>query len=245
MNFPTTKLNALFETSAPLEGIVSLWGDFGVGKTTFTLQTALNTAMRGNKVIYIYSKPNLPSEKIGRILQIGPSDDSSDILDNIIFIQTTGFDDLNTIVFNLEFLVLSNLKEKNSMLKLIIVDSLTDLYRLDLDREKKSKNISLNSQLNQIMANLFFINETYSIEVLIVNEISRKNQDGQTVEVQSGGKVMDYWVLYSIKLERSDKINERKIVLTKHPENLTLEFTADLAASGFSKERNKKFKNWR
>jgi RecA/RadA recombinase len=235
MNFPTSELNDILQSSeVPIEGVFSVFGDFGVGKTTFALQTALNAARENKKVIYIYSKPNFPNEKVGNIIQMIPPEEQIELLDNIIFIQTNDFNDLNTIVFNLEFLVLSNLKEKDEMLNLIIIDSITDLYRLELDREKKSKNVELNLKLSQIMANLFYINETYSIETLITNEVSRKSEEGITSEVQAGGKVMDYWVKYAISINRTEKINIREFRLYKHPEEKSLEFTAELTSTGFS-----------
>ena len=238
MIFPTSQLNHLLGQNAePFEGIVSIYGDFGVGKTTFLMQTAINAANLKKKIVYIYTKPNFPVEKISNQINKDKSEsateDSKNLLDEIIFIQTTDFNDLNTIVFNLEFMVLNNLKEKDNLLNLIIIDSITDLYKLDLDREKKVKNVSLNYQLNQIMANLFYINETYGIEILVANELVKKNQDGQTVEVQSGGKVMDYWIQYAIKINRTEKLNERKFVLTKHPNDKSLEFNADLSDIGF------------
>ncbi|MHA1343291.1 MAG: ATPase domain-containing protein, partial [Promethearchaeota archaeon] len=145
MKFPTPKLNSIFEQNIPIEGIVSIYGDFGVGKTTFALQTAINEAKQNNKVIYIYSKPNFPFEKINKILEINCLDslpeEQSNILDNLIFIKTLDFDDLNTIIFNLEFLILSNLKQKDDMLNLIIIDSITDLYRIELNQENKEKNV--------------------------------------------------------------------------------------------------------
>lgn len=225
MNFPTPKLNDIFQST---EGIFSVWGDFGVGKTTFALQTAFNAAKLG-KVIYIYSKPNFPSEKVGNIIQ----DKSTVILENIIFIQSTKFYDLNNIINNLEFLILNSLKENDYSIILIIIDSITALYRLELNREKKAKNINLNYQLNQILANLCYINEMYNIEVLIVNEMSRRSYNEQTEEIQSGGKVMDYWVINSINIKRTNKLNVRKFVLTKHPMNKKIELFSLLSENGF------------
>ena len=233
MNFPTPPLNSVISSSEPLEGIVSIYGDFGVGKTTFALQIALDIAKKGKKVVYIYSKPNFPSEKVVDILKDETPEGRTDILDNVIFIQTKDFEDLNAIIFNLEFLVLSNLKDKDNMLNLIVIDSITDLYRLELIRDKKGENVKLNYQLNQILANLFYVNEAYYIEVLVVNEISRKSLDDETIEVQSGGKVMDYWVKYAIKIDRTEILNERKFKLSKHPENKSLEFTSKLQEKGF------------
>jgi len=228
MKFPTQKLNAYFKNTDPLKGIFSVWGDFGVGKTTFALQTAINSVKIGKQVVYIYTKPNFPYEKISMIQK-----DSFKILDKITFIQTTDFDELNSIVFNFEFLILQYLQESNINFNLIVIDSLTNLYRIELNKDKKEKNYNLNYQLDQILANLFYINETYDIEIMIINEISRKNFDDQIIEVQSGGKVMKYWVDFSIKITRTEKLNERKFILTKDPGIELNSFKSILTENGF------------
>ena len=228
MKFPTQKLNAYFKNTDPFKGIFSIWGDFGVGKTTFALQTAFNSAKIGKQVVYIYTKPNFPFEKIGMI-----QNNSFEILDKIIFIQTTNFDELNSVVFNFEFLILQYLQKSNINFNLIVIDSLTNLYRIELNKEKKEKNYNLNYQLNQILANLFYINETYGIEILIINEISRKNFNDQIIEVQSGGKVMEYWVDFSIKITRTEKLNERNFILTKDPKIELNNIKSILTENGF------------
>ncbi|MFX0043078.1 MAG: hypothetical protein ACFE8L_09210 [Candidatus Hodarchaeota archaeon] len=228
MIFPTQKLNVYFKNNDPLKGIFSVWGGFGVGKTTFALQTAINSIKMGKKVIYIYTKPNFPSEKFSMIQK-----DSFEVLDKIIFIQTTNFNELNSIVFNFEFLILQYLQDNNINFSLIVIDSLTNLYRIELNKDKKEKNYDLNYKLNQILANLFFLNEAYGIEIMIINEISRKNINDQIIEVQSGGKVMKYWVDFSIKITRTEKLNERKFILTKDPELELKNFKSILTENGF------------
>lgn len=228
MHFPISQLNTIFNTSKLIKGIISIWGDFGIGKTTLALQSAINTA-KFNKIIYIYTKPDFPYKKIGKLIV----DDTSNVLDNILFILTPDFLDLNKIVLNLEFLILYYLREQNIALKLIIIDSITDLYRLELNREKKEKNVTLNYQLNQQLANLFYINEKYAIEVLVINELSTRDSKDYIKEVQSGGKVMDYWIDYSIKISRTKKLNTRNFILTKHPEMKNHQFLCNLTKNGF------------
>lgn len=228
MKFPTFEINAFLRNFDNYKGIFSVWGNFGVGKTTFVLQTAINTVKDKKKVIYIYTKPNLPSEKILTL-----SKGSEGILDRIIIIKPIDFEDLNNIVFNLEFLILNNIDNKYDQLKLIVIDSITELYRLELNTDMKEKNYNLNYQLNQILANLMHLNETYNIEILIVNEASRKKIDDQLIEVQSGGKVMEFWVNYNLKITKTSKLNERKFILTKYPENEIIEFTSILREYGF------------
>ena len=226
MNFPTPRLNELISSN---EGIASIWGDFGIGKTTFALQTAIYTAKQDKEVLYIYSKPNFPSKRLGSLLK----EESPDLLKNIKFIRITDFNELITLIFNLEFLILNNLKEKSKSLNLIIIDSLTDLYRLGLNSDKKEKNVNLNYQLNQILATLYYLLETYGTEILIINELSRKYIDDTVVATQSGGNPMNFWITNSIKIERTDILNIRKIIIKKVRENKIFEFSAELTKNGF------------
>ena len=203
-------------------------GLFGFEKTTLALQTAINTS-KLEKILFIYSKPNFPYEKLRNILPENPIN----ILNNISFISVLNFADLITITANLEFLILKQISEEQNSIKLLIIDSVTDLYRLEINRERKEKNVSLNYQLNQLLASLHYINETYKIDVLIVNEMSRKNYDDKTMEIQSGGKVMVYWVINSIKISRTEQLNVRALLLTKHPEEVDINCLSNLTSHGF------------
>ena len=228
MKFPTSILNEYFKRNSFSKGIISVWGDFGVGKTTFALQTSLNILKEFKKIIYIYTKPMFPAEKISKLAA-----DSLEMLNDITFIRPENFEDLHNVVFNLEFLILRTLNKIKNPYKLIIIDSLTDLYRLELNRTKKEKNYNLNYNLNQILASLSFINNVYDIEILIVNEKTQIKEENQIKEIQSGGKVMEYWVSFDIKIERTEKLRERKFILTNHSSSEHTEFTSKLSEKGF------------
>jgi predicted ATP-dependent serine protease len=229
MQFPLTKVNKFFKSKDAKEGIISLWGDFGVGKTTLSLQTANIYALNKKKVLYIYTKPNLPFKKISTVFE----SNLEDVLENIIFSRTTNFDEIFNFIFNLEFIVLSDLKAKSKTFNLIILDSITDLYRLELNREKKGKNFILNYKLNQLLANLVNLKQKYEIGILIVNEISRRTHEGQTYEVESGGNVMQYWVTDSIKIERTDVANNRRFILHRGNDNISFKLNSKLTKHGF------------
>ncbi|MFX1278335.1 MAG: hypothetical protein ACFFA3_02895 [Promethearchaeota archaeon] len=228
MIFPTSILNTYFEKIPHFNGIISVWGDFGVGKTTYALQTTFNTIGNETKSIYIYTKPSFPYYKISNIIKTSKKD-----LDSISFITLGEFNELHSLVFNLEFLILNNLKRRAIPYKLIVIDSLTDLYRLALNREKKDKNYNLNYNLNQILANLHYLNETYNVEILVINEKVQSRINDTIVELQSGGKVMDYWVSLDIKIERTGVLKERKFALTNHINNDTFEFLSNMTEKGF------------
>ena len=229
MDYLIKPFNELFNYLFPIKGILSVWGDFGVGKTTFSLQKAINYASDKNKIIYIYTKPNFPFEKINKYVQKSVKD----TLDNMIFIKSLNFEDLYSLVFNLEFIVLDTYKKPNTIIDLIIIDSITDLYRLELNRESKEKNFLLNYKLNQILANLFFLNKKYSINIIVVNTQTNINQNGQLIEVQSGGKVMDYWIDNSLKILRTNKLNCRRFVFKKRKNKKAIESLSTLTQDGF------------
>ena len=229
MQFPLTKVNKFFKSNYAKEGITSLWGDFGVGKTTLSLQTANIYALNERKVLYIYTKPNLPYKKLSSVFV----NNLNEVLENISFIYTANFDDIFNFVFNLEFIILNDLKTEDSTFNLIVIDSMTDLYRLELNREKKGKNFILNYKLNQLIANLVNLKQRYEIDILIINELSRRTQEGLTYEVESGGNVMRYWVKNSIKIERTEVANNRKFILHRDNDNNSVMLNSTLTIRGF------------
>ena len=229
MNFSNSKLDSIIDPSIRL---ISVWGDMGVGKTTFALQTATNIAKNAklrDKGLFIYSKPDFPLNKIANIL----GDNPSEILNKMSFIYASDFFILRKIVFNFEFLLLDNLNNKGSLFKFLIIDSLTDLYRIELDKRKKKRNINLNYQLNQILATLYYIADSYNIQILLTNEISRININNETKEVQTGYKVIDYWILCDIKIERTETLNKRKLIINLKDSKKRYEIFSTITQQGF------------
>ncbi len=235
MNFPTPKLSALFKDSRMINGIFSVYGDYGVGKTIFALQTIINTAKLGKTVAFVYSKKEIPSEKINNLLESHSLEKPSEVLKNILTFKADSFNDLRNIALNLEFLILNSKKAKNDYkIDLIVIDSITDLYRIELSKDKKEKNLNLNYQLNLILASLQYIREIYGTSILIVNETSQTSVNKQEFEFQSGGKVMDYWIAMSLKISRTEKLNQRKFTISKLPDGKQVEYTSILTRGGFT-----------
>ena len=226
MNFSKSKLDSIIGSSIRL---ISVWGDMGVGKTTFALQIAANIAKLGNNGLFLYSKPDFPHNKIANIL----GDNPSEILNKISFIYASDFFMLRKIIFNFEFLLLDNSNNKGSLFKFLIIDSLTDLYRIELDKRKKKRNINLNYQLNQILATLYYIADSYNIQILLTNEISRININSEIKEVQTGYKVMDYWIQCDIKIERTETLNKRKLIINLKNKEQKYEIFSSLTQHGF------------
>jgi len=229
MNFPLEQLNYIIPSPKLKKGLISIWGDFGVGKTTFALQTALYNCTFDNIVIFIYTKPNLPLKQIERI----DHKFSENKNDNFFLYQILNFSELFEFILNLELLIIKLKKRHKKTNFLIVIDSITNLYQIELRKDRKKKNILLNYKLNQILATLSYLKLQYPLDILIVNYLRRIKRENHTIEIQSGGKVMKYWLEYSIKIERDKKINSRKFLILTESETEGISFLAELSEYGF------------
>jgi len=232
MNFPTPKLNNIFQRKFPIEGILSIWGEFGVGKTTLAMQISLLSIEKRTKVVYFYTKPNFPYNKLFNLAEDNFYQDISSFHSLFDLITIKDFSQLYSIILNLESLFLT---DKNNKLKnyLIVIDSLTDLYKSELNSNNIEQNVRLNYQLNQILATFKHLKNNYDLDLLIINETSRSNQIGEIKETQSGGKVMEYWISDSIKIERTNVLNKRKFKINRFDKNKNYEIILKITETGF------------
>jgi RecA/RadA recombinase len=237
MIFPASKLNKHFNAIPLIKGLCSCFGAFGVGKTTFAIQTALNSLISNDIILFIYTKPKLPLKKLKSLSEPYSKHLTPHLSKKLKIMEISEFNQLLKVSFNLEFLFLNSLqKQKN--ISLIIIDSITDLYKLKLNPSKKDLNVKLNYQLHQILANLSYLNKEYDVEILLINERSKTPKEGVIEEVQSGGAVMDYWTLYRLKLERTTILNKRKLTFfQKDDQKMQLELT--IGPNGFKPSNGK------
>ena len=228
MKIPLQTINSKLNEIEKEKNLLSIWGDFGVGKTTLSLQIALENVSELDQVYYIYSKPNLPIEKLENLIE----GKEREFCENIIIIKLNNFEELFSLIQKLESNILNNLKNNRNPPKLLIFDSITELYRFTLNKEKKSHNVLLNFKLNFILATIYYLTTKFSLDFIIVNESSKEMQNEIYYEIQSGGKVMDYWISNSIHIQRTDLVNRRKIKFIKNKEILG-DYVLSITDKGF------------
>ncbi|MHA1677702.1 MAG: hypothetical protein ACTSW3_02845, partial [Promethearchaeota archaeon] len=154
-------------------------------------------------------------------------------INNVIMIQILDFEDLYNFCFDLELKLVENIKQTNNSINFIVIDSISDLYDLSLIKNKKEKNVSLNYKLNIILATLTSYINKFSTQIMVINSSKSIFLDKEIMEIQSGGKVMDYWIKQSIKIERTSKINQRCLILFDNKYNKLFEFYCHLTSRGF------------
>ncbi len=185
--------------------ITHIYGAPGAGKTNIALMAAVSAAKAGGKVVFIDAEGGFSFERIKQIAGEG----AEEVLKNLILIEPTEFDEQKLGINRLNEIV------PNSSAKLVIVDSIAVLYRLEEDKDIK--------ELGRQMAKLLRIARKYDIPILITNQIYTDIETGRNVPI--GGDVIRYWAKISLELDKRE--NLRTAILKKHkflPENMRMDY---------------------
>ncbi|MBI4738615.1 DNA repair and recombination protein RadB [Candidatus Woesearchaeota archaeon] len=179
--------------------ITTVYGPSGSGKTNICVLAAATTVIRGKKVIYIDTEGGFC---VDRMQQISP--DYKTILASCIFFSPTTFAEQKEVFEKLHLTI-------NDDIGLIIVDTISMLYRLELG---KSDDIpSVNRELGGQLSVLAEITRKKNIPVLITNQVYANFDDKNRLNMV-GGDILKYSSKCLVELCRND--DRRSAVLRKH-----------------------------
>jgi len=179
------------------DAITTIYGPPGTGKTNLALLAAIEVAKQGKKVIFIDTEGGF---SIARLKQILPA--YRKLLDRIIFLRPTNFDEQKQAIQRLKELV-------NSKIGLIIVDTMTMLYRL----QRSFKEADYNRDLSLQMLALNEIARKHNIPILLTSQVYTSFDTGRIKIV--GGDILLYTSKCLLELE-SFRGGKRKLTLRKH-----------------------------
>lgn len=186
--------------------ITQIYGAPASGKTNLAL-IATNSALRNGRVIYIDSEGGFSIERLKQI----SGDDPNKFLRNVMLIEPTEFDEQKVAIRKLNDIV------PNSNVKLIVVDSMGALYRLEENRDIR--------ELGRLFAQLLRISRRYNVPVLVTNQVYTDIETGRIIPV--GSDVTRYWSKIIIELKIDYEENTRIAIIRRHkflPEGLRIEF---------------------
>ncbi|MEM4347000.1 MAG: DNA repair and recombination protein RadB [Candidatus Altiarchaeota archaeon] len=184
--------------------ITHIYGPPASGKTNFAMIAMKNAAKEG-KVIFIDSEGGFSIERLKQI----SGEEFENVLKNLLLIEPTDYDEQKVAIKKLDELV------PKVSAKLVIVDSIAVLYRLEEEKDVK--------ELGRQLAQLLKVARKNNIPVLITNQVYTDINTQKVVPI--GGDILRYWAKIVISLE---KFNDRRFaILEKHkflPEGAKLEF---------------------
>jgi len=197
------------------KGVITLfYGPAASGKSNFVILAACHQAKKQKKIIFIDTEGSFSLDRIKQISGGIPEF----ILKNIVILKPTNFSEQKQAFFKL----LRELKSEN--VGLIIVDSMTMLYRLELaDARKKGveqvRNIN-NDLVGQIKA-LHGIARKRDIPVLVTGQVyseflsEEDFLDGKEAGIKVvGGDILKYWSKCIIELQ--NKGGKKRAIIRKH-----------------------------
>jgi len=188
----------------PFGLITHIFGASATGKTTLATQCALNNAKKNMKTLYIDTENGIHPT---RILQMAGSED---LLRFLIIIRPTSFSEQSNLIDKIESFM-------SGRVKLIVIDTVTKLYRAELS--SLAKNVALNRELNRQMAELLNLAHKYNIAIIVTNQVSASIQSDENQIRPSGGTIISYWSALDLKMEYLD-MGVRRISITKNFEGI-------------------------
>ena len=214
--------------------ISMIWGDIGVGKSTFALQLSHEILKQKPdlKVFYLYTKFSPIDLLLKRVLK-----EEVDLSDsNFLLWHSPSFYRQKEIILEWSLQIQQLLESfKQNKVGLIVVDEIASLYLLELGKELK--NTQLNQDLTLILATLKKIQTEYQIPVVLLNTFSiKQNEKNISQVIPHGGKIIDYWTSFEVKIDRTPQMSRMKFSITKNKANLTLpqNWTWILSEKGFT-----------
>ena len=196
-----TVLDELLEGGFENDGVSTIYGPAGYGKTNICVLSALEVAKKGGKVMFMDTEGGLSAERAKQIC----GENYKEVLERVFFFNPTDFAEQQEAFEKLKEMV-------NSDIKLIVIDTISMLYRLELG--KASEVYSINASLGKQIAYLTQITRRNNIPILIANQVYADFENPDGVKIV-GGDIMKYGSKCLIQLEVGHK-GLRKASLMKH-----------------------------
>ncbi len=191
-------LDELLEGGYEADAITTIYGPAGAGKTNVALLAAVEVAKQGKKVIFVDTEGGF---SVARLKQILP--EYKKLLDRFVFLRPTSFDEQNKAVDMVK-------KLANSKIGLIVVDTMTMLYRLQ--RSFKEDN-NFNRDLSLQMVALNEIARKLNIPILLTSQVYSSFENSRVKIV--GGDILLYTSKCLLEIEPLPN-GRRRIILRKH-----------------------------
>ncbi|MBI4149439.1 DNA repair and recombination protein RadB [Candidatus Woesearchaeota archaeon] len=180
--------------------ITTIYGPAGSGKTNVCLLCAIGVARSGKKVIYIDTDNSF---SVLRLQQLAP--EYLGILDKMIFLRPLTFDEQKDSFQKLRELTAENVG-------LIIVDSISMLYRLEIGKTEDIYEV--NKELGLQLGYLTEIARKLHIPVLVTNQVYADFENKENIRMV-GGDLLKYGSKCLIELKKFRK-GRRAAILRKH-----------------------------
>ncbi len=190
--------------------VTTIYGPAGSGKTLLLL-LAMTATPKEKKIIFVDTEGGFSVERLSQVCNYYKR-----VLERTTFLKPTNFEEQKEAFNKLKELVNSDVD-----LSLLLVDTLTNLYRVEMSSED---NYELNKDLAKQLRDLVEIARKKDIPVLVTAQVYADLEEKDKFNVVGGNIVRN---MSKCLLELRKENNHRKLVVNKHrsiPERASVSF---------------------
>jgi len=199
------KIDEILEGGIPNRKVSLVYGEAETGKTTLTMQCAVNCARRGYKTLFVDCDGAFSTRRLSQIALR----DFQNIADLIILMKPDNFSEQAIVMDRLTDYITKSFG-------LLVIDTLTSLYRVAV-AESPEKTFELNRELNRQMACLAQIAKTQKITVLTTSQVRSVFNEALVSIEPVATRVLKFWADTIITMKPTENPQIIKAVLEKNP----------------------------
>lgn len=191
-------LDALLGGGLEVRTVTQFYGEPASGKSTLCAIAAVATLRAGHAVVYIDSE----GFSIERFRQIAGAD-TEKIADRLFLFEPIDFEHQGAMIAEAEKVL------KAHKPALLVMDSVTALYRTDLEKGKEAM-----QALTRQILHLLGYAKRYEIPVIVTNQVYRDSTRNTFFGL--GGTALEHMSKVIVRLEKTEGMGNRRARLVKH-----------------------------
>ncbi len=201
----TSCLDGILGGGLPKGQITLVYGVSNTGKTTLALQSAVAAASRGHqKILYLDGENGFSPERLAQIA----TQDVQPVLSRIFVFKLHRFHEQTLLLEDLDRFASQNVA-------LIVVDTITSLYRLELTDPWRV--FTSNRSLNRQLAYLLQTAKTCNAAVLITSQVHNTLQGNSAPVIEPvATRVLKFWSHNILQITQRPQVGARSVVVEKH-----------------------------
>jgi DNA repair protein RadB len=201
--------------------IAVVYGEAGTGKTTLSIQTAIETARRGSRVLYIDTDHSFTHQRFSQLAR----EDADAVSERILLFFPDTFSAQTSLVESIENYLTPSAR-------VLVADTITSLYRVSLGSAERT--FSLNRELNRQLAYLSTVAVRHRLVVLLTSQVhARLDFPFGRIEPVAR-RTLAHWPRTIIRLKNTSEQSRKDIIVErKRGRQTTLRCSAKLTERGF------------
>ncbi|MEM3608870.1 MAG: ATPase domain-containing protein [Candidatus Bathyarchaeia archaeon] len=189
----------------PPESVSLIYGEAETGKTTLSIQCAVNCAEMGYKTLFVDCDATFSAHRLSQIASGG----LNKIAEYILLMKPSNFHEQGVVIDHMAEYITKNFG-------LVIFDTITSLYRSEVS-EHPEKTFKLNRELNRQVAALAQVAKTHKIAVLMTSQVRSVINDIYAEVEPVGTRVLKFWADTIIAMKPTENSKIIKVLLEKTP----------------------------